>query len=126
MKLTRREFGSYSAALPMMAGVAPVAANPDVLIVGAGVAGLAAAQVLVAGGRRVQVLEAAPRIGGRCYTDTATFGTPFDLGAARLYNADLTPAQSWARWWSPWPGYRCRIAQPQWSQKGPNNRRPGP
>ncbi len=97
MKLTRREFGSYSAALPMMAGVTPVEANPDVLIVGAGVAGLAAAQVLVAGGRRVQVLEAAPRIGGRCYTDTATFGTPFDLGAARLYNADLNPLTGFAK-----------------------------
>lgn len=97
MKITRREFGSFAAALPLGAGVPPVAANPDVLIVGAGAAGLAAAQVLVNSGKRVQVIEAAPRIGGRCYTDTATFGVPLDLGAQWLRNAERNPLTGFAK-----------------------------
>ena len=97
MKITRREFGSFATALPLGAGVPPVAANPDVLIVGAGAAGLAAAQVLVNSGKRVQVIEAAPRIGGRCYTDTATFGVALDLGAQWLRNAERNPLTGFAK-----------------------------
>jgi monoamine oxidase len=89
MKITRRQFGGFAAALPFTAAAA--VNDPDVVIVGAGAAGIAAAQVLVNGGRRVQVLEAAPRIGGRCYTDRATLGVPFDAGASWLHNADKNP-----------------------------------
>src|SRR5580658_2762735 len=41
----------------------------DVLVLGAGVAGLAAARSLAQAGRKVVILEAARRIGGRIYTD---------------------------------------------------------
>jgi monoamine oxidase len=54
----------------------------DVLIVGAGVAGLAAAAELASSGRRVTVLEARDRIGGRILTlhpDEAD--APIELGA---------------------------------------------
>jgi monoamine oxidase len=54
----------------------------DVVVVGGGVAGLAAASRLAASGRRVQLLEARSRLGGRVYTeilpDTAQ---PVELGA---------------------------------------------
>ncbi|GJF34646.1 oxidoreductase [Kitasatospora sp. NE20-6] len=43
--------------------------DPDVVVVGAGLAGLAAARALAAQGLDVQVLEAAPHIGGRTATD---------------------------------------------------------
>ena len=43
--------------------------DPDVLVVGAGLAGLRAAGVLHRGGLRVRVLEAADRVGGRVATD---------------------------------------------------------
>lgn len=51
----------------------------DVLIIGAGIAGLRTAQLLLAAGYRVEVLEARTRVGGRVYTTTVG-GSAFDLG----------------------------------------------
>jgi monoamine oxidase len=68
-----------------------MAAETDVAIVGAGAAGIAAARKLAAAGRRVVILEAGDRIGGRCITDTTTFGMPFDLGAHWLHAPDVNP-----------------------------------
>lgn len=42
--------------------------NPDIIVVGAGLAGLTAARRLSAAGRRVRVLEARERVGGRTHT----------------------------------------------------------
>jgi monoamine oxidase len=52
----------------------------DVIVVGAGLAGLSAARVLAAAGVRVLVYEARDRVGGRLYTRPAADGTPLDLG----------------------------------------------
>jgi monoamine oxidase len=49
--------------------------------VGAGAAGLGAAQTLIRGGARVIVLEARDRVGGRAVCDNTTFPIPVDLGA---------------------------------------------
>ena len=98
MRITRRNFAQFAAALPFarVAG-ATTATDPDVVIVGAGAAGIAAAQTLIAGGRRVQLIEASARIGGRCFTDTATFGMPFDRGAAWVKGGDSNPLTGFAR-----------------------------
>jgi phytoene dehydrogenase-like protein len=54
----------------------------DVIVVGAGAAGLAAASRLARAGRSVLVLEARERIGGRCFTRRmAGVGAPVELGA---------------------------------------------
>jgi len=54
----------------------------DVLVLGAGIAGLAAAERLSAAGRRVLVLEARDRIGGRIHTvDDPGLHHPVELGA---------------------------------------------
>jgi monoamine oxidase len=56
-----------------------VSAAP-VLVVGAGLAGLAAARSLVASGREVLVLEARSRVGGRTEGLHLADGTPLELG----------------------------------------------
>jgi len=69
----------------------PLPTNPEVVVVGAGAAGLAATRRLADAGRDVLLLEAAHRIGGRCATDTETFGVPFDLGGSWLHGATGNP-----------------------------------
>ncbi|MGH7104261.1 MAG: flavin monoamine oxidase family protein [Acetobacteraceae bacterium] len=65
----------------------------DVVVVGAGVAGLAAARTLKAAGRRAIVLEASGRIGGRAWTaqPAALGGDWFDMGAQWLHVAETNP-----------------------------------
>jgi len=66
---------------------------PDVVVIGAGVAGLAAAAAVRRAGRRSIVIEAGERIGGRAWTaqPAALGGAPIDLGATWLHNADQNP-----------------------------------
>ena len=70
-----------------------VATSYDVLVVGAGLAGLAAATALSRAGRTVLVLEAASRIGGRAFTayPPALGGAWFDMGAMWFHDADRNP-----------------------------------
>ena len=78
--------------------------NAEVLIIGAGMSGLAAARTLADKGVSAIILEARDRIGGRTWTDSS-LGLPLDLGAswihgvtgnpvtklAKEFNADTTP-----------------------------------
>ena len=61
----------------------------DVIVVGAGVAGLTAARLLALAGKAVIVLEARDRVGGRVRTDRA--GSPTDLGASWIHGIDGSP-----------------------------------
>ncbi len=60
----------------------------DVAIIGAGAAGLGAANALKDSGLSVIVLEARDRIGGRAHTIQAAPGITFDLGCGWLHSAD--------------------------------------
>ncbi|OII21741.1 amine oxidase [Curtobacterium sp. MCBA15_016] len=64
--------------------------DADVVVIGAGVAGLVAARVLAGAGRRVVVLEARDRIGGRVHTDR-TDGHVTDLGASWIHGVEDNP-----------------------------------
>src|SRR5688572_21609644 len=63
--------------------MAPLPDRADVVVVGAGLAGLRAARDLTAGGASVVVLEARDRVGGRTLSVPVGRGT-FDLGAQWL------------------------------------------
>ncbi len=72
-------------------GPTPEGERYDVVVVGAGLSGLAAAKQLGAAGRRVLVLEATARIGGRALTNSAAFAVPVDEGGAWLHAVDTNP-----------------------------------
>lgn len=89
---SRRRFLTLLAA----AGVAPTLASrcaaatersgsPRVIVVGAGIAGLAAAASLEKAGVATRVLEARDRRGGRIWTSRAIGGIPLDLGASWIH-----------------------------------------
>ncbi len=93
LQLSRRSFLAASAALaarPAL-GAAPAAAATDVVIIGAGAAGIAAARKIAAAGGRYVLLEATDHIGGRCITESKSFGVPFDRGAHWIYLPDRNP-----------------------------------
>jgi len=70
--------------------------DPDVLVIGAGCAGIAAARELATRGRRCVVLEAGRRAGGRAWTESASLGVPFDHGASWLHQAEDNPLTPFA------------------------------
>lgn len=71
----------------------------DVVIVGAGVAGLTAARDLQARGLKVAVVEAQDRLGGRVQTDHTTFSLPFEHGAQWFHQDEpgQNPLANWAQ-----------------------------
>jgi len=73
------------------------AVDVDVVVVGAGAAGLAAAWRLRERGLRALVLEARDRVGGRAHTVMTATDFPVDLGCGWLHSADRNPWTSIAR-----------------------------
>jgi monoamine oxidase len=103
MTMTRRGFLSASAAFaaaPVLYGraqAAPLPREADIVVIGAGAAGIAAARRIQAANRKVIVVEAASQIGGRCITDSTSFEVPFDRGARWMHNPDTNPVIKLAR-----------------------------
>lgn len=93
MKFDRRQtlIGLGGAALsgcqPTASVITPGGA-PDIIILGAGLAGLRAAQILSAAGKNVTVLEANDRVGGRVHTLHHKDGFT-EAGGARIRQGDL-------------------------------------
>lgn len=103
MTITRRDVlagsAAFAALLPFgaRAVAAPLPREADIVVIGAGAAGIAAARRIAAAGRKVVVIEASSAIGGRCVTDTSSFDVPFDRGARWLYNTESSPVAKLAR-----------------------------
>ena len=69
----------------------------DVIIIGAGAAGLAAARVLLAAGKTIAVLEARDRLGGRARSETGFYGSVIDHGASLIHAEADNPWTAIAR-----------------------------
>ena len=92
--VSRRSFMAGMAALPAMRATRALSAlpvNPGIIVIGGGVAGMAAANTLIDNGYPALILEAKGHLGGRTYTEKETFGMPYDHGASILHSADLNP-----------------------------------
>jgi len=72
------------------------ASRPRVIVVGAGMAGLAAARALVERGASVLVLEQRERVGGRVWTDRS-LGFPMERGAHWIEGTEGNPIVPLAR-----------------------------
>lgn len=70
--------------------VTSTSTTANILVIGAGISGLAAARTLTDKGYSVIVLEARNRIGGRIWTDTS-LGTALDLGASWIHGVNGNP-----------------------------------
>src|SRR6476660_5394603 len=103
MTMTRRDFLSASAglaAIPVFsgrAGAAPLPREADIVVIGAGAAGIAAARRIMAANRKVIVVEAASQAGGRCITDVSGFDVPSDRGARWTDDPEINPMIRLAR-----------------------------
>src|SRR3954453_21098252 len=82
----------------------------DVVVVGAGAAGVGPARTTGELGLDYVVLEAMDRIGGRAYTDSETFGVPWDRGCHWLHSADVNPMRGLADQY----GWRYRSKPVGW------------
>jgi monoamine oxidase len=85
----------------------------DVIVVGAGAAGLIAARELARSGLSVRVIEARDRVGGRAWTDSLSLGVPIDRGCAWLHSAEQNP-------WAPYAraqGFTVLERPPDWGQR---------
>ena len=93
----RKLLVSGAALLAMPSILRPAqAAVVDVIIIGAGIAGLSAARKLVGAGKRVVVLEARDRIGGRIHTDRS-LGFAAELGANWIHGSNKNPLADLAK-----------------------------
>lgn len=92
--LSRRHFLQSIASLLVLAKLGTVSKalgqGERVLVIGAGMAGIATARALTDRGYSVTVLEARKAIGGRIRTDTS-LGVPVDLGASFIHGSRGNP-----------------------------------
>ena len=68
-----------------------MASSCEVLIVGAGAAGIGAAHAARAAGMDVKIVEASHRVGGRALTEELAPGIPWDLGCHWLHSGSINP-----------------------------------
>ena len=86
-----------AAPLVAMAARGRAEAAADVVVIGAGLAGLTVARQLQDAGHKVTVLEGRDRIGGRIHTSDLWPDLPMDLGASWIHGVKGNPLTSLAK-----------------------------
>ena len=86
-------------------------ADADIVVVGAGAAGIAAARESVRAGLKTIVLEARDRVGGRAHTILDGRGGVLDLGCEWLHSADRNPLVALAQEL----GFNIDRSKPDWA-----------
>lgn len=87
----------------------------EVIVVGGGAAGIAAARRLREAGVDCVIVEARARLGGRAWTQPNAAGFPFDLGCGWLHSADRNPWTAIARA----QGQTIDTSLPPWMRPAP-------
>ena len=99
--MNRRDFLKITALLAGAVAISSCSAFEDgdetIIVVGAGIAGLGAAQTLRKWGYKVVVLEARSRIGGRIWTSRKWEDAPLDLGASWIHGVSGNPIAKLAK-----------------------------
>lgn len=83
--------GSGTSAFGERSNTGVMKANRRIVVIGAGLAGLAATRELMRAGHQVVVLEARDRIGGRIWTSNKWPDVPLDLGATWIHGTTDNP-----------------------------------
>lgn len=103
MTLNKRQFFRLMAGAALVAGtgvssaaIASPRLDKSAIVIGAGMAGIKAAQDLLKAGLKVTVLEGRDRIGGRTFTDSLG-GVPIDMGASWIHGSGNNPLYDYAR-----------------------------
>lgn len=73
-----------------------IPANPDVVIIGAGAAGIGAGLALTRLGVPFVILEAKDRVGGRAYSESHSVGALWDHGCHWFHSAEINPLRGLA------------------------------
>lgn len=102
MSMKRRDFIKLlilAGALPLISKstVARAQSGENIIIIGAGMAGLAAGRMLAENGYTVRIIEARERIGGRVWTDRTLNDIPLDMGASWIHGIRGNPITDLAK-----------------------------
>ena len=88
--------------------------DTDIIIIGAGVAGLSASKVLSQHHIPHKIVEASHRIGGRAYSEAFADGSRFDLGCSYLHEGEINPLTSIAKSLNIPLGHGDQFAMDKW------------
>ncbi|MGB2303684.1 MAG: flavin monoamine oxidase family protein [Candidatus Puniceispirillales bacterium] len=96
--------------------------DTDIIIIGAGVAGLSASKVLSQHHIPHRIVEASHRIGGRAYSEVFADGSWFDLGCSYLHEGETNPLTPIARAMNIPLGHGKQFAMDKWQFGADGNR----
>lgn len=81
----------------------------DVIIIGSGAAGAAAARVLAEHGKKVKVVEKRPHVGGNCYDEKDSHGVLIHKYGPHIFHTDDKAVYDFLSRFTEWDGYQHEV-----------------